>query len=81
MVNSEMIISEKAEKVLHDSVNKLIDEWKFGNEAYLKTPCLSALNAPQPAAAEKFPRSMIPLDKKTLYWDVNMWAHQTIKVR
>lgn len=33
---------------------------------HLKTPWRSALNAPKPAAAEKLPRSMIPLDTNTL---------------
>ena len=33
---------------------------------YLKTPNRSALKAPKPAAAEKFPRSMIPLETNTL---------------
>lgn len=51
MVNSEMIISEKAEKVE-------------------KMPWRSALKAPKPAAAEKLPRSMMPLETNTLYNDM-----------
>jgi hypothetical protein len=67
MVNSEMIISEKAEKVLsyQESSNML----KY---AHLKTPYRSALKAPKPAAAEKFPRSMIPLETKTLLFSAEI---------
>ena len=36
------------------------------HRTHLKTPKRSALKAPKPAAAEKLPRSMIPLLTKTL---------------
>jgi hypothetical protein len=36
-------------------------------KTHLKTPYRSALKAPKPAAAEKLPRSMIPLEIKTLF--------------
>ena len=61
MVNSERIISEKAENVL--LISNLHEE---GGWTDLKTPYRSALKAPKPAAAEKFPRSMIPLETNTL---------------
>ena len=63
MVNSEMIISENAEKVLQMSISQR----DCCTAAHLKTPNRSALKAPNPAAAEKLPRSMIPLETKTLY--------------
>jgi hypothetical protein len=63
IVSSEMIISEKAEKVLI-VVNILC---LFQNSpTNLKTPNRSALKAPNPAAAEKLPLSIIPLETKTL---------------
>lgn len=63
MVSSEIIISEKAEKVL-----QLCSEEYFVTtlKTHEKTPYRSALKAPKPAAAEKFPRSMIPLEMNTL---------------
>ena len=61
MVNSERIISEKAENVLAISTRLEKGDW-----TNLKTPYRSALKAPKPAAAEKFPRSMIPLETNTL---------------
>jgi hypothetical protein len=61
MVNSERIISEKAENVLAISTH-----FEEGGWTDLKTPYRSALKAPKPAAAEKFPRSMIPLETNTL---------------
>jgi len=61
MVNSERIISEKAENVL--LISTRLEE---GGWTDLKTPYRSALKAPKPAAAEKFPRSMIPLETNTL---------------
>jgi len=66
MVNSERIISEKAENVLAISNHLEKRGW-----TYLKTPYRSALKAPKPAAAEKFPRSMIPLETKTLFISIS----------
>ena len=66
MVNSERIISEKAENVL--AISTHLEE---GGWTDLKTPYRSALKAPKPAAAEKFPRSMIPLETKTLFISIS----------
>ena len=66
MVNSERIISEKAENVLAIST-----QFEEGGWTDLKTPYRSALKAPKPAAAEKFPRSMIPLETNTLFISIS----------
>jgi hypothetical protein len=66
MVNSERIISEKAENVL--AISTHLEEGGWTN---LNTPYRSALKAPNPAAAEKFPRSMIPLETNTLFISIS----------
>jgi hypothetical protein len=47
----------------------------------LKTPYRSALKAPKPAAAEKFPRSMIPLETNTLFISILPKAKREIRTR